>query len=420
MTRITMEKGAVKVTQRLLDAGYAAYVVGGCVRDALLGKAPNDWDICSSALPQETLALFGEKNCIPTGLKHGTVTVKMDGGFYEVTTFRTDGEYTDGRHPDSVDFVADVCADLARRDFTINAMAYNDREGLVDPFGGREDLLSRRIVRAVGDAHKRFSEDALRVMRLFRFATRYGLAIEERTREGAIALRENLRRVSGERTREELFKLLDTAKPGGYLPYEIACIIVPEMEEISAVRYAQTLDCVDALRPDAELRLAALLSPLCKRDDLRAAYAVLGRLRCSNKTAERVNCMLAGALDVYEEDRAAMRVRARRELGRIGMDAIEDILILAGAIRESADAQKIGEFAAMAREAKELGLCCSMKELAVNGGDVMRVLGGGAGPKVGAILSALLDAVLEDRLANERDALLIAAKDMVSEGKEKQ
>ena len=161
---IAMDPGAAAVLAALHRAGHQAYLVGGCVRDSLAGRTPQDWDICTSARPQQVLACFGEKRCIPTGLQHGTVTVKQDGGLYEVTTFRVEGDYSDGRHPDHVDFVADVREDLARRDFTINAMAYNDAEGLIDPFGGREDLLVRRVVRAVGDPVRRFEEDGLRIL----------------------------------------------------------------------------------------------------------------------------------------------------------------------------------------------------------------------------------------------------------------
>ncbi len=412
MTRMEMEPGAAKVVGRLLDAGYAAYVVGGCVRDALLGRTPHDWDVCSSALPEQTLALFGEENCIPTGLRHGTITVKMDGGLYEVTTFRTDGTYSDGRHPDSVSFVADVRADLARRDFTINAMAYNDRCGLVDPFGGREDLLQWRVVRAVGDARARFDEDALRVMRLFRFASRYGLEIEKSTLEGAMALRENLRRVSGERIREELMKLLETENPSRYLPREIACVILPEMEAVGQVQYGRALSAVDALAPDAELRLAALLSPL---DASRAVRAALLRLRCSNRTMERVTTALCGALDAYPGEEEALRTRARTALGQLGPEAIEDICALACAIREEAQAQKAARFAALAREAQRRGDCCRIRDLAVNGRDVMGVLGADAGPKVGAVLEALLAAVIRGETPNERGALLCAARRLAQE-----
>ena len=156
---IRMDEGAAELLDTLHRAGYAAYVVGGCVRDSLLGLTPHDWDLCTSALPQQGMELFGEEKCIPTGLQHGTVTVKQGGRLYEITTFRTEGTYTDGRHPDEVHFVPNVREDLARRDFTINAMAYNEKEGLVDPFGGQADLQSG-ILRAVGVPHQRFTEDA--------------------------------------------------------------------------------------------------------------------------------------------------------------------------------------------------------------------------------------------------------------------
>lgn len=402
---------AVKyIIDELNRRGHEAYAVGGCVRDALLGKQPNDWDICTSALPEETLTLFGEKNCILTGLKHGTITVKMDGGFYEVTTFRTDGEYSDGRHPDSVDFVDDVCADLARRDFTINAMAYNDRDGLVDPFGGREDLLKHRIVRAVGDPMARFAEDALRVMRLFRFAARYGLNIDEETKRAAIALCGNLRFVSGERTREELLKLLCAAKPSAYLPKDVVSVFMPEMKEISIEAYGHALSAVDALKPDGELRLAALLSVLCTAQDQGKAAGVMKRLHCSNKTMNRVQLALSGALGAYDADDEALRVQARYALGRHGTLAIEDILALARVLRETDAAQRVERFAAHAFAAKAQGLCCSLKELAITGEDVMKIAG--PGPKVGALLSALLDVVIRGEVPNERKALLEAAERM--------
>ena len=413
MTRIQMENGAAKVVERLLCAGHDAYVVGGCVRDALLGKAPNDWDICASALPEETMALFGEENCIPTGLKHGTVTVKMDGGFYEVTTFRMDGDYSDGRHPDRVDFVKNVCADLARRDFTINAMAYNDRDGLVDPFGGAEDLLVRRVVRAVGDPMARFSEDALRVMRLFRFAARYGLEIDAETKAGAIALRRNLRCVSGERTREELLKLLAAAKPSAYLPKEIIDVIVPEMETVGGAAYEQLLCAVDAVPADGELRLAALLSALCTASSQPPAERVIKRLHCSNKTMNRILLAVKGALDDYQEEDGALHVRARYALGRHGMEAVEDMLALGSALRSPEAAGRLERFAAHARMAKAQRLCCSLKELAVTGQDVMQL--SGPGPQTGVVLSALLDAVIRGTLQNERGALLEAAAQMAKE-----
>lgn len=211
-----MDEGAAELLDTLHRAGYAAYVVGGCVRDSLLGLTPHDWDLCTSALPQQVMELFGVQRCIPTGLQHGTVTVKQSGALYEITTFRTEGTYTDGRHPDEVHFVPDVREDLARRDLTINAMAYNEKEGLVDPFGGQADLQSG-IVRAVGVPRQRFTEDALRILRLYRFAARFGFAIDPPTAQAAQELCAHLDCVSVERIEEELAKLLAAPAPAAYL-----------------------------------------------------------------------------------------------------------------------------------------------------------------------------------------------------------
>lgn len=211
MTTIKLDPGAALLLDALHGAGHAAYAVGGCVRDSLLGLDPHDWDLCTSARPEQVMALFGEEKCIPTGLQHGTVTVKQGGRLYETTTFRTEGAYSDGRHPDAVCFVPDVREDLARRDFTINAMAYSAEEGLIDPFGGRDDLAAH-LVRAVGEPERRFEEDALRILRLYRFAARFGFAIDPATGAAARALGPHLDCVSAERIQEELLKLL--AAPG--------------------------------------------------------------------------------------------------------------------------------------------------------------------------------------------------------------
>ena len=228
MQNIRLDAGAAALLARLHGAGYAAYAVGGCVRDSLLGRTPQDWDLCTSARPEQVLALFGEGQCIPTGLQHGTVTIKYGGQLYETTTFRTEGAYTDGRHPDEVHFVPDVRQDLARRDFTINAMAYNDAEGLIDPFGGQQDL-QQGILRAVGDPATRFEEDALRILRLYRFAARFGFAIDPPTGQAARALCAHLDCVSVERIEEELSKLLAAPAPAAYLDEKILKVIIPEL-----------------------------------------------------------------------------------------------------------------------------------------------------------------------------------------------
>ena len=285
--QIALDPGAAALLDRLHQAGYAAYVVGGCVRDSLLGLSPHDWDLCTSATPEETLALFGEKQCIPTGLQHGTITVKWKGKLYETTTFRTEETYSDGRHPDHVEFVPDVKEDLARRDFTINAMAYSAEEGLIDPFGGRDDL-AKKIVRAVGEPERRFEEDALRILRLYRFAARFGFAVEPATGQAAKNLCRHLDCVSAERIAEELTRLLAAPKPGAYLEADILAVVIPELDK-------QTLpelrDVIDRLEPGTEAmptRLAALLLPLGEDD----AKTALKRLKCSNALMNTVTTLV--------------------------------------------------------------------------------------------------------------------------------
>ena len=285
--QIALDPGAAALLDRLHQAGYAAYVVGGCVRDSLLGLSPHDWDLCTSATPEETLALFGEKQCIPTGLQHGTITVKWKGKLYETTTFRTEGTYSDGRHPDHVEFVPDVKEDLARRDFTINAMAYSAEEGLIDPFGGRDDL-AKKIVRAVGEPERRFEEDALRILRLYRFAARFGFALDPATGEAAKALSPHLDCVSAERIAEELSRLLAAPKPGAYLEPAVLAVLFPELdlEMLPEIRRI-----IDALAPGMEhfpVRLAALLCPLGEA----GARAPLKRLKVSNALAENVTVLV--------------------------------------------------------------------------------------------------------------------------------
>ena len=216
------------ILSRLEQAGFAACAVGGCVRDSLLGLTPHDWDLCTSALPRQVLDRFGKEQCIPTGLQHGTVTVKYGGKLYETTTFRTEGSYSDGRHPDSVAFVPDVKEDLARRDFTINAMAYSAEEGLIDPFGGQKDL-ARGLVRAVGVPHQRFTEDALRILRLYRFAARFGFEIDPATGQAARELCAHLDCVSTERITEELTRLLAAPKPGTWMEPAVFAVVLPEL-----------------------------------------------------------------------------------------------------------------------------------------------------------------------------------------------
>ena len=279
--KLTLDPGAAALLDTLHAAGYAAYAVGGCVRDSLLGRTAHDWDLCTSALPQQVMELFGAEQCIPTGLQHGTVTIKYGGRLYETTTFRTEGSYTDGRHPDAVQFVPDVREDLARRDFTINAMAYNEAEGLVDPFGGQKDLQNG-LLRAVGEPQQRFTEDALRILRLYRFAARFGFALDAATARAARQLAPHLDCISAERIQEELAKLLTAPQPGAYLEPAVLAVVLPELTPAALDAAKPVVDACPAGGENLPVRWAALLGVLGETDTRR----VLKRLRCSNACIE--------------------------------------------------------------------------------------------------------------------------------------
>ena len=395
-----LDPGAAALLTRLHAAGHAAYAVGGCVRDSLLGQTPHDWDLCTSATPEQVLELFGEAHCIPTGLQHGTVTVKHGGELYEITTFRTEGAYSDGRQPDHVAFVPDVKEDLARRDFTINAMAYNAEEGLIDPFGGQNDLAVG-IVRAVGEPQRRFEEDALRILRLYRFAARFSFAIDPATGQAARALCRHLDCVSEERIAEELSRLLAAPAPGAYLEAEVLAVIFPELD---AAELPESRRILDALEPGMEhvpVRLAALLCPLGEA----GARAALKRLKCSNALTGTVATLVREA--AAEMPGTALTLTARRFLSRYDLATITDLTALCSARHpEQAEA-----FAALQQEAARLvetNACCRINQLAVNGRDLMDA-GIRPGPGLRRVLDALLEQVLTGQLPNEKAALLAAA-----------
>ena len=301
--KLTLDPGAAALLDALHAAGYAAYAVGGCVRDSLLGRTAHDWDLCTSALPQQVMELFGIEQCIPTGLQHGTVTIKYGGQLYETTTFRTEGSYTDGRHPDAVQFVPDVREDLARRDFTINAMAYNEAEGLVDPFGGQKDLQNG-LLRAVGEPQQRFTEDALRILRLYRFAARFGFALDAATARAARQLAPHLDCISAERIQEELAKLLAAPQPGAYLEPAVLAVVLPELTPENLTAAKPVLDACPAGEENLPVRWAALLGALGETDTRR----VLKRLRCSNACIEETAVLVRetagkGVCRSFSEDR---------------------------------------------------------------------------------------------------------------------
>ena len=399
--QLALDAGAVALLDALHAAGHAAYAVGGCVRDSLLGLAPHDWDLCTSALPQQVMALFGEENCIPTGLQHGTVTVKRAGALYEITTFRTEGTYTDGRHPDEVHFVPDVREDLARRDFTINAMAYSAEDGLVDPFGGQQDLKNG-IVRAVGVPHQRFEEDALRILRLYRFAARFGFSIDPPTARAAEELCVHLDCVSAERIEEELAKLLATNAPAAYLDEKILGVIIPELTQEALAQAKPIVDACPAGAEQLPVRCAALLMTLGEA----GARAVLKRLRCSNALIEET------AVLVREEEKTsgtlALTLCTRRLLGRYDLKTVRRLAALGTAMHPECAA----DLAAMVKLAEQMeadGVCCRISQLAVNGRDLMAA-GIPAGPGIRKALETLLDGVIREEYPNDRQTLLAQAR----------
>ena len=401
---IRMDEGAAELLDTLHRAGYAAYVVGGCVRDSLLGLTPHDWDLCTSALPQQVMELFGAQRCIPTGLQHGTVTVKQSGALYEITTFRTEGTYTDGRHPDEVHFVPDVREDLARRDFTINAMAYNEKEGLVDPFGGQADLQSG-IVRAVGVPRQRFTEDALRILRLYRFAARFGFAIDPPTAQAAQELCAHLDCVSVERIEEELAKLLSAPAPAAYLDEKILGVVLPELSPEALAAAKPVVDACPAGEQALPVRLAALLLSLGEDGTRRT----LRRLRCSNACIEETAVLVR---EVVPGVPVSLNIYARRLLGKYNLCTVQRLAALGTALQP----ERSADFAALSELAERLdadGVCCRVSQLAVNGRDLMAA-GVPAGPGIRKVLEALLDGVIREEYPNERQALLAAVQQLAA------
>ena len=409
--KLTLDPGAAALLDTLHAAGYAAYAVGGCVRDSLLGRTAHDWDLCTSALPQQVMELFGAEQCIPTGLQHGTVTIKYGGRLYETTTFRTEGSYTDGRHPDAVQFVPDVREDLARRDFAINAMAYNEAEGLVDPFGGQKDLQNG-LLRAVGEPQQRFTEDALRILRLYRFAARFGFALDAATARAARQLAPHLDCISAERIQEELAKLLTAPQPGAYLEPAVLAVVLPELTPAALDAAKPVVDACPAGEENLPVRWAALLGALGETDTRR----VLKRLRCSNACIEETAVLVREtAGEGVSEEKASAHpgdIHIRQLLGRYGLRTVERLCALCAALQPQ-NAPACALAAQRARQLEADGVCCRVSQLAVNGRDLMAA-GIPAGPALRRVLEALLDGVIRAEYPNEKPALLAAAQKIIA------
>jgi tRNA nucleotidyltransferase (CCA-adding enzyme) len=410
--------------------------VGGCVRDTLLGRQPQDWDITTSAKPQQVKALFS--HTIDTGIQHGTVTVMLDHVGYEVTTYRIDGEYEDARHPKEVIFTGNLAEDLKRRDFTINAMAYNDTAGLVDVFGGVDDL-KKGVIRCVGDPHDRFGEDALRMLRAVRFSAQLSFSIEEQTRQAVADLSGNLAKVSAERIQMELVKLLESENPqeiGTAYELGLTAIFLPEFDRMMATPQntkhhcysvgEHTLCSMQEVPPDKVLRLVMLLhdvaKPDCRTTDAAGqdhfkghpgegaelARTILRRLKFDNDTTDRV-CRLIR----YHDDRPPVTPRnVRRAISRIGVENMPSLFLVKRAdtmaqslYRREEKLQYIDDYEQQYRQICAQNECVQKKDLAINGRDLIE-MGMKPGREIGEVLDALFEMVLDDPERNTREQLL--------------
>lgn len=423
---------------RLENAGFEAYIVGGCVRDALLGLTPQDYDMCTSALPEQTEAVFSDFPLVLAGKKHGTVGVVIDGSVVEITTYRTEGGYTDNRHPEWVKFVPTIEEDLSRRDFTVNSMAYSPSRGLADPFGGRADLEAK-ILRAVGDPQTRFREDSLRILRGVRFAVKYALTPEDATMDAMVELRNLMDNLARERVFDELCKLLLLVDMEDLLRFApILAAVIPELEPMIGFDqrsphhaydlYKHTAGVTGGVPRELTLRWAALLHDTGKittftldengrghfyghaKFSAEIADRVLRRLKAPTKLREDAVRLIELHMHRFEEDKKVLR----RWLSRLGSATMGDLLKLQEADLGSKGTGKVREMDQFSRlrqliaEIEAENACLHIKDLAVNGNDLMAL--GLSGREIGTALNRLLELVLDEQLPNEKQALLAAVR----------
>lgn len=441
--KITLPEKVKYIISRLEEAGFEAYAVGGCVRDSVLGREPDDWDVTTSANPMQVKEVF--HHTVDTGIQHGTVTVIIDREGFEVTTYRIDGEYEDSRHPKEVIFTSNLVEDLKRRDFTINAMAYNDRSGMVDVFGGTDDLKAG-VVRCVGDASERFGEDALRMLRAVRFSAQLGFVIDQDTRAAITRLAPTLKNISAERIQTELVKLLMSKNPD-YMrdAYELGItgIVLPELDRAFDTpqnnphhMYSvgeHLMHCIINTSADKSLRIAALLhdigKPETKTTDAegidhfhghveageKTAVSILKRLKFDNDTITKVRIYIRHHDTNIEPNQRAVR----RALNKIGEDYFPQVIELKRAdtlaqssyMREE-KLQKLDRVEKLYHEILEKNQCVSLKTLAITGNDLIG-LGVTKGRAIGDMLGALLEDVIENPEDNTRDILIEKAKKMM-------
>ena len=443
-----MPKNVDTAINLLQSAGFEAYAVGGCVRDSLLGKTPNDWDITTSAKPEDMKSIFINSHCIDTGIKHGTVTVVIDGEPLEITTFRLDGEYEDNRHPKSVTFTSNLGADLGRRDFTVNAMAYSKMTGTVDLFGGENDLKNK-IIRCVGDPDRRFNEDALRILRALRFASALDFEIEEKTAQSLLKNRALLGNISEERIAKELLKLV-CGKGAKRILTDFAPVlfeILPELQPMYKNShdnphhcydiYEHTLIAVESIDPEPTLRFAMLLhdcgKPAVKKFDengvahfyghqrisAEISAQILARLKVSNKFRDEILFLVSNhdRWELYENTE-----KMPRYLSKFGLDGVLKLLkvMRADVLAQSPEYRyRLDQIADAEETAKNLAAqkpCLSLSELQINGRTLMDI-GIPQGRKLGAVLAQLLDEVIDGVTKNTQEALTTRAREIYSEMK---
>lgn len=429
-----MPTPVAQIIQTLLVKGFEAYPVGGCVRDLLLGKSPTDWDITTSATPDQVTPLF--EKVVPTGLEFGTVTVLIDGVAYEVTTYRAEERYSDGRHPDSVRFGKTLEEDLSRRDFTVNAMAFDvEKNNVIDPFEGQKDLQAK-LIRCVGDPVKRFSEDGLRSIRACRFAAKLGFKIEPKTLAAVSETLDTTKKVAVERIKDEMNKMMEADKPSIGIEYMretgLLEFILPELMQTIGVEqpkpfhlydvYGHSIRACDAApNNDRMVRLAALFhdigKPKCKEGDTFYGHDRVGaeitinlmrRLKFSNAEIDRVSLLVREHMFHYLPEWTDSAVR--RFIKRVGEENIEPLFLVrkadvAGMEREVTDVE-LAPFRTRIQKVFDEDQALHVKQLKVDGNDVMKVLGIPPGQKVGEILNALMEDVLEDPRENDHDKLL--------------
>lgn len=443
--RIQIPKKAGYIIETLTAAGFEAYVVGGCVRDSILGRVPEDWDITTSARPQQVKALF--PHTVDTGLRHGTVTVLLNGEGFEVTTYRIDGKYEDSRHPREVIFTPSLKEDLRRRDLTVNAMAYNDQRGLVDLYGGLEDIRDK-VIRCVGDPLERFGEDALRILRAIRFCAQLGYTLEESTKEAIRQLAPTLANISAERIQTELVKLLISPHPDHLreaYTYGVTKVFFPEFDLAMETKQnhphhcynvgEHTLHSLAQIEPDKVLRLAMLFHDIGKpvsltRDENGFTHfhghaaigadmtrEILKRLKFDNDTIHMV-CKLVLYHDYGNDVEPDLRL-LRRAVNKIGEEAFPglflvkraDILAQSTHLRQE-KLERLDRWQQLYREMQEKKQCVSLKTLAVTGSDLI-ALGMRPGRELGEVLNKLLELVLEDPERNTAEYLTVEAKKII-------